>query len=87
MQRFFYEKSSPILWGGDRVEWGIRHYALSSYLSPFLKVSSLTFEVQTMAFQAKLPSKCVFKVFKVIQYSYEIFQTVLNLNCQNHLAI
>ena len=33
--------------------------------------------VQTMAFQAKLPSHCV---FKVMQYGYEIFQTVLSLS-------
>ena len=59
----------------------MKHYALSSYLFPFLKVSSLTFVVQTMVFQAKLPSQCV---IKVIQYGYEVFQTVLSLNCQNH---
>ena len=29
-----------------------------------------------MTFQAKLPSNC----FKVIQYGFEIFQTVLSLN-------
>ena len=83
MQRFFKKKFPHTFGGGGEM----RHYSLSSYLSPFLKVSSLIFVVQTMAFQAKLPSKCVFKVFKVIQYSYEIFQTVFNLNCQNHIAI
>ena len=60
-----------------------RHYALSSYLFPFLKVSSQTFVVQTIVFQAKTPSQCV---FKFIQYDYEIFQTVLTvltvLNCK-----
>ena len=44
---------------------------------PFLKVSSLTFVFQTMVFQATLPDPCV---FKLMQYGYEIFQTVLNLN-------
>ena len=42
-----------------------RHYSFSSYIFPFLKVSSLTFMVQTMTFQAKLPTHCV---FNVIQY-------------------
>ena len=32
--------------------------------------------IQTMAFQAKLLSRCI---FKVIQYGYETFQTVLRL--------
>ena len=62
-------------WGG-RGAGGRRHYALSLYLFPFLKVSFLTFVVQTMAFQAKLPRHCV---FKVMQHGYE---TVLSLNCK-----
>ena len=45
--KFLIEKRPPILL------WGRRHYALSSYLLPFLKVSSLTFGVQTMAIQSK----------------------------------
>ena len=53
------------------------HYALSSYLFPFLKVSSLTFVVQTTALQAKLPTHCL---FKVIQYGHEIFETILSRN-------
>ena len=32
--------------------------------------------IQTMAFQAKLPSHCI---FKAIQYGYGTFQTVLRL--------
>ena len=48
---------------------------LSTYLFPFLKVSE-PFVVQTLAFQAELLSDCV---FKVTQYDYKIFQTVLSL--------
>ena len=70
----FLIKKPPYTLGGGR-----RHYALSSYLFQFLKVSSLTFVVQTVAFQAKKPSQCV---FKVTQYGYEIFQTVLSMNCK-----
>ena len=71
----FVRKKSPITFGGGR-----RHYALSSYLFLFLKDSSLTFVVQTISFQAKLPSQYV---FKVIRYGYEIFQTV---ELENHIA-
>ena len=70
----FLREKSPILGGRGR-----RHYALSSELFPFVKVSSLTFVVQTMAFQANPISHCV---FKVTQYGYEIFLTVLSLNCK-----
>ena len=75
MQSFF-KKKDPLYFRrvGRR---GRRYYSLSSYISPFLKVSSLTFVIQTLTFQAKLPSHCV---FKVIKYGYEIFQTVLSLN-------
>ena len=52
------------------------HYALSSYLFLFLKVSTVTFVLQTMAFQDKLSSH----FFKVIQYGFGIFKTVLSLN-------
>ena len=52
MQSFFYEKRSPVLCRGER-----KHYALSSYLFLFLKVSFQTFVVQTMTFQAELPSQ------------------------------
>ena len=77
-----FKKKVPPYFGGRTPIWmRMKHYALSSYLFPFLKVSSLTFVVQTMVFQAKLPSQCV---IKVIQYGYEVFQTVLSLNCQNH---
>ena len=41
---------------------GASFSALSSYLFPFLKVSFLTFVKQIMAFQAKLPTQCNFKV-------------------------
>ena len=71
MHSFFMKKKCPNIFKERRL------YALSSYLFPFLKVSSITFVVQTMAFQAKLPSHCV---FKVMQYGYEIFQTVLSLS-------
>ena len=74
---FFYRKKLPhtfFFLGKER-----SHYDLSSYFFQFLKVLFLTLVVQTMAFQAKLPSHCV---FKVIQYGYEIFQTVLSLNCK-----
>ena len=81
MQSFFKKKFPPPLYFGGRGGGGWRHYALSSYLFPFLKVSSLTFAVQSMVFQAKLPSQCV---FKVIQYGYEIFQAVLSLNFKSY---
>ena len=45
--KFLREKRSPI-----RL-WGRRNYALSSYFLLFLKVSSLTSVVQTMALQNK----------------------------------
>ena len=79
MQGFFKKKVlSSFFWGGGAgVGGGRKHYALSSYLFTFLKVSSLTFLVQTMAFQINLLSQCI---LKVIQYAYEIFQTVLSLN-------
>ena len=35
-----------------------RLYTLFLYLFPFLKVPSLTFVVQTITFQTKLPSHC-----------------------------
>ena len=44
--------------------------------SQFLKFIH-NFVVQAMTFQAKLP-----KVFKVIQYGFEIFQTVLTMKCK-----
>ena len=69
--KLFQEKYPSILLRGRR------YYALSSYFFPFLKVASLTFMVQTMVFQAKVLSHCV---FKVIQYGYEIFQTVWKMN-------
>ena len=59
-QQIFPEKFVPsckaFLWKNSPytlVARGARYYALSSYFSPFRKVSSLTFVVQTMAFQAK----------------------------------
>ena len=51
--KHFYKNSSPIICRGER-----KQYALSSYLFPFLKVSSKTFVAQTTTFQAKLPSDC-----------------------------
>ena len=82
MTRFLFKKKVPpyILWRG-----GMRHYVLSSYLFPFLKVSSLTFEVQTIVFQAKLPRATVF--FKVIQYGHENFPNYFESELQNHLVI
>ena len=68
--KLFHEKKMPPYFSRRRF------YALS-YLFLFLKVSYITFVVQTMVFQTKLPSHCV---FKVMQYGYEIFQTVLSLN-------
>ena len=47
MKSFFKRKKSPHIFVGRR------HYALSSYLFPFLKVWSLIFVVQTVAFQSK----------------------------------
>ena len=41
------------------------------------KVSGKTNFQAKLTFQAKLSSRCV---FKVIQHGYEIFQTVLSLN-------
>ena len=75
--QFFLKKKVPpyfLFLGEER-----RPYDLSSNVFQFLKVLFLTLVVQTMAFQAKLPSHCV---FKVIQYSYEIFQTALSLKCK-----
>ena len=71
MQSFLRKNVSPYYRGrgGDTM--------LYFHSFPFLKVSSLTFVLQTMVFQAKLPGPCV---FKLMQYGYEIFQTVLNLN-------
>ena len=46
------------------------------HMYPFLKVLSMTFVVQTIAFQAKLSSQCI---FEVIEHGYEIFQTILSL--------
>ena len=62
MQSFF-KKNSPHTLGGGR-----RHSTLFSYLFPFLKVSSLTFVVETTIFQPKLPIQYF---FKVTQYGYE----------------
>ena len=47
MKSSFKRKKSSHTFGGRR------HYALSSYLLPFLKASSLTSVVQTMVFQSK----------------------------------
>ena len=46
-QKIFLEKKSSYTFGGRR------HYALSSYLLPFVKASSLTSVVQTISFQSK----------------------------------
>ena len=73
-QSFLKKKFPHTLKEGGRAR---RHYALSSYLFPFLKVLPLPFLVQLIAFQAKPPSQCV---FKVTHYGYEILQTVLSLN-------
>ena len=83
MQSFFKKKVAPYFLGGaGRRGGGEDTLYFTSYLFSFLKVSSLVFVVETMTFQAELPSQCV---FKLIPYGYEIFQTVLSLNC-NHLA-
>ena len=69
MQSFFKKKDPSYFvggrggrGGGRRGGWWKRYYDLSSYLFSFLKVLSITFVVQTMTFQAKLPSHCFFKV-------------------------
>ena len=83
MQSFFKKKE----WRGEGIR---RHFALSSSLLQFLKVSSLTFVVQTMVFQAKLPSHCVFKVKQ--NYLATVFLKSYNIpNCfnpelQSHVA-
>ena len=78
----FLRKKSPILFfvgEGGEAEEGRRYYALFSYPFQFLSASSPSFVLQPMIFQANLPSQYV---FKVIQYGYEIFDTVLSLNCK-----
>ena len=77
MQSFF-KKNFPHTLGGRR-----RHSTLFSYFFPFLKVSSLTFVVETMTFQPKLPIKYL---FKVTQYGYEkkIWKKNLQLNMVFH---
>ena len=72
MQSFSKKKVPPL-----HTFWK-RHHALFSYLFSVVKVSSLTFVVQTMAFETKLANQCG----KVTQYGYKIFQTVLSLNCK-----
>ena len=66
--KFFKEISPPILLRG-RI-----YYALCSYLFPFLNTSSLSFVVQTMAFQAKLYTHCVLpKSYSVVRKFPELF--------------
>ena len=72
MQSFFRKKVPPKFVGGRG------DYALSSYLFLFLEVSTLIFAVQSMTFQVNY----LITVFKVIQHVFEIFRTVLNLNCK-----
>ena len=50
---YFVVVGEGVAGGGEK-----RHYVLSSYFFPFLKVSSVNFVVQSMTFQAKLPSHC-----------------------------
>ena len=77
MQSFF-KKNFP-----HTLEGGRRHSSLFSYFFPFLKVSSLTFVVETMTFQPKLPIKYL---FKVTQYGYKkkIWKKNLQLNMVFH---
>ena len=77
MQSFF-KKNFPHTLGGGR-----RHSSLFSYFFPFLKVSSLTFVVETMTFQPKLPIKYL---FKVTQYGYKkkIWKKNVQLNMVFH---
>ena len=52
-KKFFFTKSLFKRKKFSHTFEGRRHYALSSYLLPFLKALSLTSAVQTMAFQSK----------------------------------
>ena len=52
MQSFFMKKVPPYFVGGEK----ILYFIFKSF--PISKSSLLTFEVQTMNFQAKLPSHC-----------------------------
>ena len=42
--------------------------------SPILNVSSLTFVVQAMVFQAKLPSHYVLKSYSMVMTFFKLFQ-------------
>ena len=75
MQSLFKKNPPHTFWGG--------HTMFYLHIFPISKSFILTFVLQTMALQARLPSQCV---FKVVQYGYETFQTVLSLNCKNHIA-
>ena len=76
MQNFFTKKSSPVLCSGGVGREETLCFIFKSF--PISKISSLTFVVPTLTFQTKLPSHC----FKAIQYGFEIFKTVLSLNCK-----
>ena len=54
------------------IVWGEETLCFIFKFFPISKSSSLTFEIQTMTFQAKLLAT----VFKVIQYGFEILQIV-----------
>ena len=66
-QKSLFPISKVPPWGGRR------YYALSSYICPFLKVSSLTFVLQAMAFQAKLPNHCVLKSYSTVIKFFKLF--------------
>ena len=62
---------------------GTSHYALSSYLFPFLKVSSLTYVVQTMVFQNKTAESLCFKKHTVWLSN---FPNRFKFEVQSHIA-
>ena len=64
-----FKEISPLILLRGRI-----YYALCSYLFPFLNVSSLSFVVQTMAFQAKLYTHCVLpKSYSVVMKFPKLF--------------
>ena len=64
-----FKEISPLILLRGRI-----YYALCSYLFPFLNVSSLSFAVQTMAFQAKLYTHCVLpKSYSVVMKFPKLF--------------
>ena len=75
MQSFFMKKSFPILCRGEGGEGGGGEETLCFIFKsiPISKSSSVTFVVQLTPFKQNYLAT----VFKVIQFDFEIFQTVL----------